>query len=98
MIDLFIHFSVWDSLSGALAETDFYLGNLTTAQRKAKKESMQAMRNFATNQCTCRRVSLLVHPDKVSHPRASEAFRRAFDAMQLVLDHPLNVGGDAPGK
>ena len=33
-----------------------------------------------------RRVSLSVHPDKVSHPRAAEAFRRAFDAMKLLMD------------
>ena len=33
-----------------------------------------------------RRVSLLVHPDKVNHPRASEAFRRCFDAMKLLID------------
>ena len=33
-----------------------------------------------------RRISLLVHPDKVSHPRASEAFRKAFDAMQCLMD------------
>jgi rhodanese-related sulfurtransferase len=33
-----------------------------------------------------RRISLLVHPDKVNHPRASEAFRRAFDAMQLLIE------------
>ena len=33
-----------------------------------------------------RKVSLLVHPDKVTSPRASEAFRKTFDAMQLLID------------
>ena len=33
-----------------------------------------------------RKVSLSVHPDKVDHPKASEAFRRTFDAMKLLLD------------
>lgn len=33
-----------------------------------------------------RKVSLAVHPDKAGHPRAGEAFRKAFDAMKLLLD------------
>jgi hypothetical protein len=33
-----------------------------------------------------RRISLNVHPDKVAHPRSSEAFRNVFDAMKLLID------------
>lgn len=33
-----------------------------------------------------RKVSLSVHPDKVTHPKASEAFRRTFEAMQMLMD------------
>ena len=33
-----------------------------------------------------RAASLAVHPDEVSHPRAAEAFRKAFDAMKLLID------------
>ena len=33
-----------------------------------------------------RQATLLVHPDKVSHKSAPEAFRRCFDAMKLLLD------------
>ena len=52
-----------------------------------------------------KRVSLAVHPDKVSHPRASEAFRRAFDAMKLLSDERSQArrlrqieSGDADGE
>lgn len=33
-----------------------------------------------------RRISLQVHPDKVPHPRATEAFRKAFNAMKLLME------------
>ena len=46
---------------------------------------LEAASNAAVRK-SYRRISLLVHPDKVSHPRASEAFRKAFDAMQCLMD------------
>ena len=45
-----------------------------------------AQASGATIRKAYRRVSLSVHPDKVSHPRASEAFRKTFDAMKLLME------------
>ena len=33
-----------------------------------------------------RQVSLQVHPDKISHPRATDAFRKVFDSMKAVIE------------
>ena len=45
-----------------------------------------ASASVATVRKAYRKVSLQIHPDKVSHPKASEAFRKAFDAMKTLIE------------